>query len=430
MRKAFLLILSLILILSACSNNEKPKKTSDGKIKIEYWHVNAETQGGKSVKKLVNNFNKNNKNIYVEEKFNPDMYKGLMQNLQSEAAGGRSPDVVQVGWAFKNYFKDNFQYTSPDKIIQKVSPKDKNFIKNHFDSKILKIAQDDNGKQIGLPYSVSTPVLFINKDIFKQAGLENKYPRTWEDVKKYSEVIKKKTKKYGLFIQEPADSWAQQAMIDSNGSNIVKNNKAHFANKGGYEVYQYMQNMINDKTALHTNDEQGQQNFINGNVGMLFTTVAKQTHISENASFNVTSIEMPKWEGKQRKVPAGGAMLAITAKTEEEKKASWEFMKYLYRVENVSEWTKGTGYVPPTKNVINNPKGLKNYIQKNQMIKPAIKQMNHIEPWASFPDATGLDSEQKLLDMRDQILSEGAPVKKTMNETENSINLEINNNNN
>lgn len=59
---------------------------SDEKTVIEYWHCNAETQGGLTVEELVNNFNETNDHIEVVAKYNPDMYKGLMQNLQAEAA--------------------------------------------------------------------------------------------------------------------------------------------------------------------------------------------------------------------------------------------------------------------------------------------------------------------------------------------------------
>ena len=31
--------------------------TENGKTATEYWHVNAETQGGKAVEQLVNEFN-------------------------------------------------------------------------------------------------------------------------------------------------------------------------------------------------------------------------------------------------------------------------------------------------------------------------------------------------------------------------------------
>ncbi|RNH97440.1 ABC transporter substrate-binding protein, partial [Acinetobacter baumannii] len=133
---SFLLCITLIF-LAGCSAEGSKKETKDGKVKIEYWHVNAETQGGKTVKELVNDFNKQSDDVYVQAKYNPDMYKGLIQNMMSEAAGGRTPDVVQIGWSFKNYYKDNFEYTSPEEIINQSFPEDKKFIKEKFDDKVL-----------------------------------------------------------------------------------------------------------------------------------------------------------------------------------------------------------------------------------------------------------------------------------------------------
>ena len=82
--------------------------TSGEKTVIEYWHCNAETQGGTTVEELVNKFNEENDHIQVVAKYNPDMYKGLMQNLQAEATTGNTPALVQIGWAFLEYFSNNF----------------------------------------------------------------------------------------------------------------------------------------------------------------------------------------------------------------------------------------------------------------------------------------------------------------------------------
>lgn len=425
MKKICFLLCVGLLFLAGCSAEGNNNKTKDGKVKIEYWHVNAETQGGKTVKELVKDFNAQSDDVYVQSKYNPDMYKGLIQNMMSEAAGGRTPDVVQIGWSFKNYYKDNFEYTSPEDVINESFPEDKKFIEEKFDDKMLSIAQDEKGEQLGLPYSVSSPVMFINKDVLRTANLDESGPKTWEEVKTYAETIRNKSNQYGVFIQEPADSWAQQAIVDSNGGNIVKDGKASFASEEGVEAYQLMQDMVKNKSALHTNDEQGQQSFINGEVGMLFTTNAKQTHIKDNAKFDVEAIEMPGWEGKEKKVPAGGSMLGITSDTKEEQEASWKFMKYLYKVENMAKWTKGTGYVPPRNDVVDDPNGLKAYVAENEMMQPAIKQMSNVVPWAAFPGNSGLEAEQQLIDMRDKILGEDADVNQTMKETQNRINQEL-----
>ena len=104
-----------------------------------------------------------------------------------------------------------------------------------------------------------------------------------------------------------------------------------------------------------------------------------------------------------RKVPAGGCFLAITAQTDEQKEAAWEFEKYLYSVESMAAWTIGTGYVPPRKDVADAENGLKSFLAENEMMKAAIEQMDGVVSWTSFPGDAGLQAEQMLLDMRDQI---------------------------
>lgn len=77
------------------------QQKSEGRVTIEYWHVNADTLGGKTVNELVDKYNQSQDKVKVVAKYNPDMYKGLMQNLQASVASKEIPDVVQVGWALK-----------------------------------------------------------------------------------------------------------------------------------------------------------------------------------------------------------------------------------------------------------------------------------------------------------------------------------------
>ena len=105
---------------SASGESGAEKAASGDKTVIEYWHCNAETQGGLVVDDLVKKFNEENDHIEVVAKYNPDMYKGLMQNLQAEAATGNTPALVQIGWAFLDYFSNNFDYVAPQDAIDKL----------------------------------------------------------------------------------------------------------------------------------------------------------------------------------------------------------------------------------------------------------------------------------------------------------------------
>lgn len=423
----FTLGISSLVMLSACgtagadSKGKEKKVASKDPVTIEYWHVNADTQGGKIVTQLVDDYNQSQDKVKVVAKFNPDMYKGLMQNLQASVASNTTPDVVQVGWAFKDYFSENFEYIDPEKLVKEVSPDESNYFKENFLDNIMNLAKKEDG-YVGIPYSISNPVLYLNKDILKEAGLDENGPKTWEEVQKFAKTIKEKSGKYGLYFQEPADSWAMQALVESNGGAMITDGKATFASKEGEEAYQLYQDMVvKDESALHLPWEQGIQSFIDGNVGMVFTTIAQRNNIQSNAKFDVTTVKAPSWEGKEVKLAAGGAMLAVTSKEKEKKEATWDFLKYLYSVESMAEWTKGTGYVPPRKDVAEAENGLKQFLEENKMMAPAIEQMADMVSWTSFPGSSGLEAEQKLLDMRDKILS-GSDTNKTLKETQNEIN--------
>lgn len=202
--KKFLLIMgvmSLAVLFAGCG-----KKTSSSSVKhITYWHVNAQTQGGATVDDLVKKFNDTHKNIKVTAKYNPDMYKGLMQNLQSAQASGKVPDVTQVGWAYDNYFSSNFKYMMPTDAAKKFDGNTK-FIDDNFSKRTLSFAKDSKGNLVGLPYSLSTPVLFINKDILSKYNIDESSLTTWEGVKAASKTIHDQSGKYGLYIQEPGDT--------------------------------------------------------------------------------------------------------------------------------------------------------------------------------------------------------------------------------
>ena len=81
---ALLLAAASAMVFTGCGSSDNQSKGSvDKKVQIEYWHVASESFGGTTVKELVADFNAKHPNIQVVEKYNPDMYKGLTQNLQA-----------------------------------------------------------------------------------------------------------------------------------------------------------------------------------------------------------------------------------------------------------------------------------------------------------------------------------------------------------
>ena len=106
------------------------------------------------------------------------MYPGLMKNLQADVASGKSPSIAMIGYNYLKYFDQNFKYVTPADL-EKASEKDKDFIEKSFLPNVLELAKVDN-KQVGLPFSISAPIVYYNPDLFTAAGLDPQNPpKTW-----------------------------------------------------------------------------------------------------------------------------------------------------------------------------------------------------------------------------------------------------------
>lgn len=413
-----------VAALTGCGNESK-QADSGKKVQIEYWHVAAESFGGATVKELVADFNKTHPNIEVVAKYNPDMYKGLTQNLQAAMASGKNPDVVQMGYSYLNYAAENFKYTDLNDAFKQAG--DPNFMKDNFLPNVLELAQTDDGKQIGLPYSVSVPVLYYNPEIFAAAGLDSENPpKNWKEVAEAAKVIKEKTGNMGFFMQEYADNWTQQALIESNGGAMLKKvdgkTVAAFDTPEAAEAYQVIADMVKDGSGLHATNEEGFQAYLSGKLGMVCTTIGKRANFEKSAKFPVKAAPFPVFEGKELKVPAGGNFLMIFSKDKEKEKAAVEFIKYLESPEALAKWSTGTGYLPPRKGVAEDPKGFKKIVDENKNIQTALAMMPKVVKWASFSGANGLQAEQLLIDARDIILSGKQSAADALHQTAEKIN--------
>jgi len=213
----------------------------------------------------------------------------------------------------------------------------------------------------------------------------------------------------GFFMQEYADNWAQQALIESNGGQILAKKDgrtmAGFDTPEASAAYQVLADMVKSGDGLHATNEEGFQAFLSGKLGMVCTTIGKRDNFEKSAKFTVMATQFPSFEGKTRKLPAGGNLLMIFSQDPDKQKAAWRFVKYLESPEALALWSKGTGYLPPRKGVTEDPKGLKDFAEQNKNMQVAMSQMPEVVKWASFPGANGLQAEQALIDVRDIILS-------------------------
>lgn len=413
--------LFMVAFAGGCGGGNAPAKSAtkeNGKTVVTFWHVYTKNFGAPVIKQMVDDFNKSQDKIIVKEVYNPDMYPGLMKNLQADVASGKSPSIAMIGYNYLDYFDQNFKYAQPTQL-EKDSDKDKDYLEKNFLPNVLSLAKVGD-KQVGVPFSISAPILYYNPDLFTAAGLDPQNgPKTWQDVKEDAKAIHDKTGNYGFYMQEYQDNWATQGLLTSNGAQILKDKKAVFASPESTEAYQLYQDMvIKDQSALHIAADEGIASFYSGKVGMLLGTSAKIGTVTKSSNFNVMACPFPAFGDKKVQIPAGGNFLAVTAQSKEEQQAAWEFIKFIMQPKYLAQWTINTGYLPPRQEVADDP-AIKEAIAKTPALKVAFDELPTLTPWVSFPGDVGVKAEKMFADARDKILSgeePGAVLKKAQDD--------------
>ena len=98
----------------------------------------------------------------------------------------------RIGWAFLDYFSNNFAYVAPQDAIDQFDAEDATFLQDKFLPNILELAVNTNGEQVGIPYSLSNPVLYINKDLLREAGLPEEVRQPGRKLMRLPEQLRKK----------------------------------------------------------------------------------------------------------------------------------------------------------------------------------------------------------------------------------------------
>ena len=384
-------------------------------VTIEYWHINSPTFGGPAAKELVQLFEARHPDIKVVEKFQPGVYTGLMQQLQVSLAARRPPAVAQIGYNLTAYAAGQF----PHVLLDKYRKSDPAFFKGIPDN-IMALGVL-GGTLHGIPFGVSTPVMYYNADLFKAAGLNpDQPPQTWDDLQRQGAIIRQKTGKLAVYLQQPNDEWIDQTLIWGNGGRPLSEDgkRVGWDAPEAVEAMQMWQDMVNkSKIAANLTWEEGLQAFLSGHVAMCLTTIGRQEHMRRNASgFQVRAVPVPRFGSKPLATATGGNVLMIFASDPAQEKAAWEWIKFVLSPEGATVWTKGTGYLPPRAELANDPRYLKPFFDEAPLMKAALQTFPYAKPWVSFPGPRGLEITKILIKARDEVLEGKRPAELILKE--------------
>ena len=214
------------------------------------------------------------------------------------------------------------------------------------------------GKTYGIPFQRSTPVLYWNKEAFKEAGLDPEIPpATWDDMVEFGKKLTKRDNsgnvtQWGVRIPTSGfPYWLFQGLTTQNDVFIMNSDgtETYFDNPKVIEALQYLVDLSTKHEVMAPGIvEWGStpKAFFEGQTAMMWTTTGNLTNVRNNAPFDFGVAMLPA--NKRRGAPTGGGNFYVFKEsTDEQKKASLDFIKWITAPEQAARWTIATGYVAP-----------------------------------------------------------------------------------
>jgi sn-glycerol 3-phosphate transport system substrate-binding protein len=215
------------------------------------------------------------------------------------------------------------------------------------------------GKTWGIPFQRSTVVLYWNKELFKEAGLDpNKPPATWAEMLDYAKKLTKKGPTGNVVqwgIQVPSSGfpyWLFQGFTTQNDVRLMNatGTETYYDKPAVIEALQFWVD-LSRKHQVHPPGivEWGTtpKDFFEKKIAMMWTTTGNLTNVRNNAKFDFGVAMLPA--NKRRGSPTGGGNFYIFKKaTAAEREAAFKFAKWATQPERAAQWGIDTGYVAVT----------------------------------------------------------------------------------
>ncbi len=252
------------------------------------------------------------------------------------------------------------------------------FISNFLEG-FMKIARFD-GKIWSIPWQRSTPIMYYNKDFYREAGLDPEKPAsTWDELAAYAKKLTVvdsggNVQRWGVLI--PNDYWLTMPLLLQAGG--VADNEA-----GTYiaidteemrDVYRFLHKMAYELkvTTGVTPWSQSVSDFATGKTAMLYHSTGALTYIRNSTKYDFGCAFLPR--NKRQVVIEGGGNFFIFKTDERHQAAAWKMIKWMTKPENTAKWSVGSGYIPVRKEAIDLPE-YKAYTDKWPQALVAYRQL-------------------------------------------------------
>ncbi|WP_441894137.1 ABC transporter substrate-binding protein [Paenibacillus sp. YAF4_2] len=319
------LALALMLVLSACSSDNSSGKAT----KVVFWTFNELHQ--KFFESMADKWNEANPDEKIKLVATTFPYDDNHNKLQVALQSGKgAPDMADIEISkIGNFLKGEPQLVPLNDIVE---PNKDNLVMSRLDN----YAKD--GQYYGIDYHVGAQVIYYNKEILDQAGVDADKIITWDDFEAAGKQVLEKTGK-PMTTVETTDQWSYWPLVVEHGSDFLdKDGNVTLNDQVNVDVLTFLQKLVKEKVAVvapggfhHSEEYYG---FMNGggaaSVWMPMWYMGRFTDYMADLKGKMIIKPLPVFkQGEMRSSGMGGTGTVITnqSKNQELVKKFLEFAK-------------------------------------------------------------------------------------------------------
>lgn len=354
---------------------------------------------------ILDDFEKAHPDVTVKDVFKPSTT--ITADVQAALAAGREVDIATVIGKNIVFFLNN----TP--AVPLNTGGDDAWLDGYLPN-MLDLGRVGD-KIYAIPHAYGTPMIYYNKDIFREAGLDPEQPpRTWDEVIAFARQIKANTSKAPMaHLQASMGDYGTMVMVTNAGSTYLSKDgaQAGFDDANGIAVLQMWQDLAKEGLMPVAQDKQWDSAFMAGQMGIYITSSAALRPFVKAAKgkFELGVGNYPLWKDEPRRVNNSGAALMLYAPEGERREAALELLRFLSRQDISNRWARETGYMPLIRNPEADP-AMKAYIEGFPLVRPVIEQMSETVPTATWPAKGTLEAQTTIRAMLDELWTGERPA--------------------
>jgi multiple sugar transport system substrate-binding protein len=360
-----------------------------GDLKISILYPNDRTTAGAHTE-IRTLFEKENPGIKIEFLAAAQSYEDLSQKVVRGAMIGDTPDVIYQGLSLLRNLVDRDLAVSLDPFIAKAGGADK----LGYDQGMLRIGEQ-KGQHYGIPFAVSTPVIYVNLDLLKTAGVDPKeFPKDWDDIAALGKRLDDPAKGVvGFYYQwDMTANWMFQSLVFANGGRMMneRETKIAFDQPQGMKALETLE-AFSKAGMPNLPSSQARTAFIAGKIAIFADSSSNlgkaTTEIGDRFKFR--TFPFPVFSGEGR-LPAGGNLVVMLAKDPEKQQAAWKYIEFATGPVGQTIMAKQTGYLPSNGIAIKTPEMLGKFYEERANYQTSIAQVPMLTGWYAFPGPNSL----------------------------------------